>query len=290
MAGDIDDLKKEIPHVIVLLALLLVLLIVMTKFRIIHCSQVPGNWCDVYCSYFNGGKSRVALVSGTGGMGDPNLLYNTISQQRLFTFIEPVPMQGLSSGLLKSYELVILEKAKKITPNQARALQEYIAQGGAILVIGDSATEYYVSDEELAAAQVEDQAKPGATDRLKKIANQSGFGILSTELQAKYIKTESPSSSLVFKKILRNHLVMSGLIGEFALPTVPYSRVAANAAGTTIVATLKTKAGAEDSVEYPAILDTKIGFRTAAIYVAFPLESSGSKTLLLNVMDYLVTC
>ncbi len=286
MASDIDELKKEIPHVIVLLALLLVLLIVLTKFKVVHCSQVPGNWCATYCSYFNGGKSRVALISGTTGIGDPNLLRNTISQQRLFTFIEPVPMQGMSAGLLKSYELVILERAKKITPYQAQALQEYVAQGGALMIVGDSATEYYVSADDLAAAELENQTNPGAIDRLQNRAKQSGFGILSAEIQAKYVRTENASKGVSFKRVLRDHLVMSGLKDEFDLPTLPFVVVAPQQAMTTIVAVLKTK----DGKEYPAMLDTKIGLRTAVFYVSFPLESSGSKTLLLNAMDYLVTC
>ncbi|MFA6048550.1 MAG: hypothetical protein WC792_01210 [Candidatus Micrarchaeia archaeon] len=297
-----DDLKRELPHVIALLVLLLVLLIVLTKFKWVHASQVPGNWHDVYCGdiclgnvcfgSLSGGKSRVGLIYDELAMGDWRTLYQRVSNERLFTLIEPIPEFDVSSGLLSNYELVILHN-KRITLKEARAVEDYLGAGGTVLMIGDAATEYYLSAEELAEAELMEQSKPGwYVFKINETKAQKGFGILANQLGAQYLGGENQTTFEV-KTVLRQHLIMASFPeGLKGLNEMPFAKVVASPAYTTKLANIVHG----NSTGYPAILETKLGLpffgRTYMMYVAFPIENAGpgSKTLLQNIMDYLVVC
>jgi len=138
-----SDLARELPHVIVLVVLVLVLLVVVTKFNWVHCSQIPGNWCEVYCNVVMRTHSRVALVYGDDGIGDPTALENMIRRVRPYTYLEPVRLSDASYGMLKGYDLVILEHARSVSYKESRALREYLNKGGMMVWVGDSASRHY---------------------------------------------------------------------------------------------------------------------------------------------------
>ncbi len=285
------------PHVIALVVLLLVLLVVLTKFKWVHASQVPGNWHDIYCGdilpgvSLSGGHSRVALVYDDLAMGDWRVLQQRIANERLFTLVEPIPEFDISSGLLSQYELVILHN-KRITLKEAQAVEDYLASGGTVLMIGDAASQYYLSPDELAEADVIEQAKPGwKAFKINETAAQKGFGVLANQLGAQYLGGVNESSFEV-KTVLRQHLVMASFPdGLKGFPPLPFAKVAADPAYTTKLASI-----VQGKDEYPGVLETKLGLpffgRTYMMYVAFPIENAGpgSKTLLQNIMDYLVVC
>ncbi|NYZ78341.1 hypothetical protein H0N96_02995, partial [Candidatus Micrarchaeota archaeon] len=147
------ELKRELPHILVLVILLLVVLVLLTKFQWVHCTQVPGNWCDIYCNYVLQAHSRVAIVSdpAAGGIGDAYALETMIRRVRPTTYVEPLPLEALSYGAIKGYDLIVLEQMKKITFGQARAIDDFVRGGGTLLWIGDAASEYYIDENDLAA-------------------------------------------------------------------------------------------------------------------------------------------
>lgn len=291
----LDDVKKEIPHVIVLALLVLFLLVILTKFGWIRCTQIP-QWCDIYCNLM--GKSHVGAVYGGEGLGNPTLLRDEIVSFRLITVIDaPLPISQASLDLLKKYDLIILEQAKKITPRQAEAFRMYVLQGGTIIWIGDSASSYYLSPEELMDLKFKNETNPGIyEEKVDEVNKTRGFGPLENILFASYIRTEKPTAGLTFHKVMRDHFIMQGLIQNFSMPTMPYAVVQPKPQGTAILAVLRTKEGKE----YPAILETRYG-GGKIIYISFPIEElprlselSGEKLkgkyLLTNIIDYLIQC
>jgi hypothetical protein len=290
-AAQQTDWKKEIPHIIVFIILILVLLVILTKFKWIHCSQVPLiPWCSWYCEMF--GKSRVGIVYGGEGMGNPVDLQNEIINFRYYTVVDPpLPLSTISIGVLKNYELVILENAKKITRGQANALKMYLEQGGNMLWIGDSGTQYYATDEDLAQARIRNNSEPGYYEAFVRSLNKTsgGFGELADYLFVKYVETKPAQPGMTFNKVNADHLIMSGINESFPLPAVPFTVVTVNQAGTNLLATIKV-----GDKEYPAIIDTRYVGRI--VYVSFPIEQvpalaqGRGKYLLTNILDYLVTC
>jgi len=87
--------------------------------------------------------SRVALVYGDDGIGDPTALENMIRRVRPYTYLEPVRLSDASYGMLKGYDLVILEHARSVSYKESRALREYLNKGGMMVWVGDSASRHY---------------------------------------------------------------------------------------------------------------------------------------------------
>jgi hypothetical protein len=291
-----SDLKRAIPNIVILAVLVVILLVILTKFKWVSCSQVPG-WCPIYCQMF--GKSRVAIVYGEDGIGDPATLEKLIMRLRPGTVVERMPVDAISSGLLKNYELIVLEKAKTMTFRQAGALQLYLDSGGNLLWIGDSASNWTLSSEDIADALAKNASRPGYYEALMKQVNEtSGFGPLSNYIMARYDRTQSAEAAQ-FKAIDYSHPIVRGYGAAgyaFETPAMPYA-VVSEKPGVTKIASLK--AGGK---EYPAILETR--YVGKIIYFAFPLDqmlveaarASGDagtlpgSQLLINLFDYLVEC
>ncbi len=286
MAGEVREFLRELPHVIVLALLIIALLFVATKFKWVHCSQVP-QWCDVYCTI--AGHSQVAVISGgqdDPGIGDGLLLRKRITGERLFTNVVPFRASEVSSGLLDDYELVVLTKYKRITLRQAIALRDYLERGGSILWQGDAASEYVFPEEDKEFAKLENYTKPGFYEYYGDLVNNKtkGFGLLGDFLSAKYNRTVAASTEVIRIRALKeSHLVVQG-VKNFNLTRAPYAVVTEDPRFVTKAAVLKTP----DNKEYPMFIERK--FVGRLFYTAVPLEYIDSKTLLTNVMDYLVTC
>jgi len=285
-----EDVKKELPHVIVLALLILVLLVIVTKFKVVHCSEIP-QWCNVYCQIM--GRSRVAIISGEEGMGSPTELTKVIQSLRYYTVVEPFPAKEMSGGLLKDYDLIILEHFRTITAGQVTALKAYLNAGGSALWIGDSASKLYLSDEDLAEARLIDETWASQnksdngltyTQSMQKAVNETkGFGELSGYLMAAFVEKKAASGPITLRMVAKGHLIAKGLKTEFSNPPAELAVVNERPAGVTKIA-VATVGGKE----YPAIFESN--YIGKIVFVAFPLELANSTALITNVFDYLVTC
>ncbi|MFH1200180.1 MAG: hypothetical protein V1708_03875 [Candidatus Micrarchaeota archaeon] len=282
-----DDIKKELPHVIVLALLLLVLLVVVTKFKWVHCSQVPGDWCSVYCGI--NGHSRVALVSGDNGTGNPQALFNFTSSKRLYTYIEPYPVEGISTSLLRNYELVVFEKVRRLTPYQEKAIKEYADTGGGIIWIADAGTERYLSPQDLQDALNLNESDPGYyEDFVKQINQTKGFGSLSPLLKSTFQRMENASKPIFLKIADRNSLVTHGLNSTFETNARQAAVVNADVSSAAILMSFYGTKSCTFEKPCPALTANK--YAGWIVYSAFPLEDIKSSTALTNLFDFMVTC
>ncbi|MFH1750188.1 MAG: hypothetical protein ABH863_00765 [Candidatus Micrarchaeota archaeon] len=287
MGSPADDFKKELPHIIVLAILVFILLFVVTKFKWMHCSQVPGDWCSVYCKV--AGNSRVGIIHGEGGIGDPDELSRQITKNRIYTYVEPLPMDRISYGVLKNYELVIVEGAKDISPLQVNALRDYASAGGSLLWIADSGTRHFLTSSDLQDALNRNTTDPGYYERVLKTINQTkGFGdSISQILQVNFQKTVT-ADNLTISILSNEHAITRGLKAEFTVPAKDFSVVNLNSPSSDAIAFIYGTADCTQKKPCPAIVANR--YAAPVAYVAFPLEESGSKTLVTNMLDYLVTC
>ncbi len=282
-----DDLKKEIPHIIVLAVLVFILLFVVTKFKWVHCSQVPGDWCSVYCSV--AGRSRIAIIEGEGGIGDPLELRRQITRERFNTYPETIPMEALSAGVLKNYELVIVEGAKRITPIQVNAIRDYASSGGSVLWLGDSGTEHYLSPRDLDDALYRNTSSPGYYEAVvRRINNTNGFGdTISSLLQVNYQRLEE-GDNLTLRIISKDHPITKGLKPEFTISAIQAGLVNPNSPSSSVLAYYYGTPSCTQQKPCAAIIANR--FAAPVAYIAFPLEEGNSKSLITNAMDFLVTC
>ena len=321
-------LEKELPHLIILVILVVVLLVVLTKFQWVHCSQIPGNWCEIYCTQIIRSHSRVALISGNEGIGVPRELQNEIKRVRPYTYLEPFPESSLSAGLLKNYDLIVLERMQRITFKQSQAIRDYVNRGGSVIWIGDAASKYYV-DQIDAAEEVrrimDELEKKGVFEQLlagkgvitksvglikasdipenstledvKKIVEEK-YAVDSVDNLVNKTKGFGPLSDIIGAKYVETKTVNKTL--ELQIITYDHlitkgllGRFDFNPGQYVVVsenpARVTKLASIKDGEnEYPAILETR--YSGKVIYVAYPLEKTNSSTLVNNLFDYLITC
>lgn len=295
---------KQLLNIVILIVLIVVLLVVLTKFRFIHPRDIPG-WQGFYCTAIEQKHSKIAIIYGDDGMGDPEKLENLIAHARLTTTPERVPVSYLSSGMLKSYDVIFLDRMQSITFAQSAALQSYMDGGGNVVWIGDAASKYTLTAEDLADALARNATQPGYYEKLLKKANSSlGFGELSLYLGVSYIRSDQGDTGLTLRIIDSSNLIGSGVgqapdeskpgaakelpLGQMR-PDLPFAVVNEKAigqlSGSTKVAVLQ-----QGSLQYPAIIDIKYVGRL--VYISFPPELIADQVtgLLGNIIDYLITC
>ncbi len=298
----VQTLRTEVPRILVLVGLLLILLVLLTKFRWIHCSQVlkvgpinmPTNWCEVYCTYLNGPASKMAIVYGDEGIGDPDKLSTRIQQERLdqarpYTVPYMIRIEDFAYESIKGFDVVFFERARRITPAQAKAVKEYIASGGVVVWIGDAGTEYYYQDVDVADALARNLTTPFYYEDFMQQLNitntMGGFGPLTSYLGVKYSSQFNATSNVTMVRVAKDNLMIADLVDEITFKTdVPFASVTFNPSGSSEVTKLTV-----GSASYPAIVEVR-NPRVSAVYVSFPLEESPSKGLINNILDYLVLC
>ncbi len=282
-----EDFKRELPHILVLAVLLLVLLIVVTKFKWIHCSQVPGDWCNVYCSI--NGKSRVAIVSGENGTGNPSALFNLTTNIRQNTYLEPYPANEISASLLSNYELVVFERMREVTPRQVSAILQYADRGGSILWVGDAGVEQRLSADDLAEAKIKNESDPGYYEDFVEEYNKSkeGFGRLEALFRVSFQHMEN-GTSLRMKVADRNSLMMKGLNQTFDINAKQFAKVNADVSKSALVASVYGTSACTFDSPCPALVANK--YAAWMVYISFPPEQIKSQTALNNIFDFLVTC
>ncbi|HII39083.1 TPA: hypothetical protein HA318_03730 [Candidatus Micrarchaeota archaeon] len=290
--------KEEKPtevlvKVLVLVVLVVVLLVVLTKLKFMHSKDIPG-WKGFYCGVIEQGKqSKIMVLYGDEGLGDPELLVEQLSRFRVSAPALSMHINSVSTGTLKSFELVILEKARKLTFTQAAVLEAYMDGGGSIIWIGDAGSEYVLSEEDRQWALMENETLPYSYEALvNRSRRATGFDEIGRQyLGVNFLRVENGSSGVVLKVVDRSNPLMEAVVQELELHEVPFAVVRENAVGAAGGIT-KSAVIAYGGHDYPAVLDSKYVGRI--VYVAFPPEqvtqSNQPGGLLTNMVDYLVNC
>ncbi|MDD5162867.1 MAG: hypothetical protein PHD95_01525 [Candidatus ainarchaeum sp.] len=160
-----EKLMKTASHAVLLVVLVLVLLGILTWTGVLRPSQVPvvgKAWCSVYwgvMGYSTGGP-KVLIVYGDDGLGNPDgpceaglqqcsLKEILANPEILGVRADTMRLSSVNLGNLKSYSLVIVEKAKTMETKYMRAFIDYYAQGGRLVWTGDAGTELGHDDEYL---------------------------------------------------------------------------------------------------------------------------------------------
>ncbi|MEW5955603.1 MAG: hypothetical protein AB1626_03650 [Candidatus Micrarchaeota archaeon] len=286
-----ESAQETLIKIIVFVALVLVLLVVLTKFKFIHPRDIPG-WKGLYCGVIEQRQSRIMILHGDEGLGDPEKLANQLSRFRISAPPEQLHASRLSSGMLKNYELVIVDRMKRITFTQAEALKSYMDGGGSIVWIGDAGSDYYLSEEDRQAALLENETNPGAYERLlNKSERTTGFGDIGRDyLGVTYLRTENATSGVVLKVVDRSNVLVQAVVQELEVGSMSFAVVNENKGGAAFIS--KSAVLDYGGHEYPAVIDSKYVGRI--VYIAFPpeqiTESAYPTGLLTNMVDYLVSC
>ncbi|AJF59661.1 MAG: hypothetical protein QT03_C0001G0153 [archaeon GW2011_AR10] len=160
--GETRNLAKDLYHVGILIALILGLWFVVSW--IFGCDVVPVPFsCDAFWGilrWAEGGKARVLIVYGDGGLGNYQLLRDTFSDP---TFLSVRPqtlhVQNVSIGNLRQYDMVIVTEARQISSEKLEVFIDYIAGGGRLVWTGDAGTELAPGDRLLYEYE-----RPGGSD------------------------------------------------------------------------------------------------------------------------------
>lgn len=142
---NLQPLIKNMPHIIALVVLIFILLFILANFGYIRPCDIPG-FSGIY--YAIKGYPRVAIVSNwetdlsddIAGVGDPEALRSVIIERTHF-FPDRIYLENLmTGGVLDQYQLVIVERAKKIDTATLQAFKDYVQKGGKLVWIGDAGT------------------------------------------------------------------------------------------------------------------------------------------------------
>lgn len=274
-----------------LVVLLLVLLVIVTKFKIVHPSVIPG-WQGTYCTYIEQKHSVVGFVYGADGAGDPEKLIETLSKNRPELRTEPVRISDVTPGLLSRYEVIVLEKTRTVPFKALSALEGYLDSGGTLIWTSDALSNQVLDDRDLEEARQLNTSRPNWLNQtgkdyyawfVEKSQAQKGFGEFGDKFLGGFLKTQRATNSTTeFNPVIREHLLVTGL-QRVPIPSSTVLGVVNQNDDVNMVATVET--GTES---FPAILEKKYVGRI--LYFAFPLEGLNSQAFLDNVFDYLVTC
>lgn len=130
---------KTAANVVVLIILVLILVFALVWTGVMRCGTIPG-LCDAY--YSLAGQPKVLIVYGNSGLGNPELLKLTMADpKRLGVRAQLTHISQINSANLQDYQLVIVEKARKMSTNQMKMFIDYATSGGRLVWTGDAGTE-----------------------------------------------------------------------------------------------------------------------------------------------------
>jgi hypothetical protein len=123
--------------------LIIVILFILTWSGIVKCRDLTPYFCDAYD--FVLGSPRVLIVHGDSGLGEPEVLREYL-RNPLGVAVQNVDVQHvdrITLGNLKSYKLVIVEQARKLSMDQLVMFMDYVNKyGGRLVWVGDSGVEF----------------------------------------------------------------------------------------------------------------------------------------------------
>ncbi len=232
---DVRQSSKDVFHILILVGLVASLLFLLMWTGVLRCGVIPGG-CDAYWLIVRGGPPRVLIVDGLEGMGDPELLRQELSNpehagvQAVITRLDL-----LNIGNIKRYDLVIVERSRKMSTGKLKMFMEYVNSGGRLVWTGDAGTELMPGDELLLASQDpdlnSDSAEPLNPWRRKEGSLIIGFdqflsvGYVTSFCEVKECMSRRPWQGLLRTDPSRDHRLVYGLReglvlrGDFAIVT-----------------------------------------------------------------------
>jgi len=296
MAKETPSFIRDALHILILFLLLIVLLVIVTRFKIVHPSVVPG-WQGVYCTYISeslGQKhSSVAFLYSKDGSGNPQQLVEDLSKFRPEMRTELFKAEDVSGGILSRYEVVVLERTRTVPFKTISALESYISSGGSIIWTADALSNQTLDSRDLEEARLQNLSKPDFaatvgrgkdyyTWFVEHAQDQQGFGDFGDKYLGAFLETKTASPATEFSALDKNHFILAGIRAATLGAGTKFAVVNQNP-DANMIATIK-----HGSDTFPGILEVKLQGRL--IYMAFPLEALNSTTFIDNVFDYLVTC
>lgn len=134
-------MAKDIGHIVILLALIGSVVFLFTWTGVIKCNIIPG-WCDAYWFIVRGGEPRILIVSGDFGMGNPDLLEQTLRDPtHAGAITTQAHIDRITLGNLQEFDLVIVERARQMETAKLRMFMDYVDSGGRLVWTGDAGVE-----------------------------------------------------------------------------------------------------------------------------------------------------
>ncbi len=283
---DYRQTSKDVFHVIVLVALAAGLLFALTWTGVLRCSVVPG-WCDAYWLMVRGGTPRVLIVEGLGGMGDPDLLQRELSNPQ-HVGVKPAisRLDLVNLGNIKSYDLVIVERARKMSTGKLKMFMEYVNGGGRLVWTGDAGTELDAGDQLLYADEDPNQDtndhlalnpwRRKEFDRIVAFDEFLSVGYVDNFCKVRPCSVSRPWQGLLRVEPDRSHRLVYGLReglvlrGDFAIVKPIDGSSSTRVLSLDWESNLITSAGVELGKTFPVIQTSGVGERVA--YYAVPPE------------------
>ncbi|MFA4907629.1 MAG: hypothetical protein WC602_05150 [archaeon] len=123
----------------ILAILIVALLFVLVWTGVMKCGTIPG-MCDAY--YYIFGEPKVLIVYGDAGLGNPELLHLTMADPtKLGIRAQTIHLSQVNTGNLREFQLVIVEKSRKMSTNQIKMFIDYATGGGRLVWTGDAGAE-----------------------------------------------------------------------------------------------------------------------------------------------------
>lgn len=151
-----ERLRSNLVHIVILAILLTALLGALVYTGLLGCNTLPGG-CEIYYQLVKGRNPRILILYGESGLGDPAKLEAVFTGRDILNAeARGMDMQNLTYGNINEYDMVIVERAKKICTDKLRIFQSYINSGGRLVWTGDAGTELCEGDNYLLASQREE--------------------------------------------------------------------------------------------------------------------------------------
>ncbi|HLC92934.1 MAG TPA: hypothetical protein VJH23_04445, partial [archaeon] len=136
-----EKLRSNIIRVGILGVLLVALLGVLILTGIMGCNVVPGG-CEVYYLAVRGGSPSILVVYSDYGLGDPDRLVQYLNEKDIIrAHAKTMDIEKLTYANVRDYDLIVVERAKKICSSKLKIFQYYVAAGGRLVWTGDAGTE-----------------------------------------------------------------------------------------------------------------------------------------------------
>lgn len=157
-AADAVNISRLAARVLVLIILVFILLYILTWTNTLKCKSIPG-WCSIY--YALKGKPKVLIAYGDEGLGNPELLSQAMMRPAGLG-VRPVALHidNIKPGNLKEYDLVIVERARKMSSEKMKMFVDYASTGGNLIWTGDAGAEAESSEEYLYKDELGDENAP----------------------------------------------------------------------------------------------------------------------------------
>lgn len=287
MEMDVADIGFKLVGIIVLV---IVLLFLLTWSGLVKCGDIP-YWCDVYETVL--GSPRVLIVHGNSGLGEPEELKLLLQDPKRVAVnaVDISHIDRLSLGNLKRYQLVIVEKAKKMNLEQLSMFMDYVQlNNGRLVWIGDAGTERG-EDELENEVDVNNNQLVLDNPWARAKENETNYSVLNFDefLGLRYVgnyckefncNEGSFSVGTMQTELTNSHPLIYGFsILEYRIiPERDFSLVKQfpNASNSNIVMSLdmgSKKEGIENSFERYAPLIVTSGIGEKVAYYSFPLEN-----------------